>query len=219
MNGIHDLGGMHGFGPVEREENEPVYHARWEGRMFAMFPATAVLNFYTLDELRHAIECMGAINYLQTSYYEHWLHGVEAVALKKGIVTEEELQTGHAHAGSIRAQPGLSAEGVPKFIENGASARVDVDVKPKFKEGDMVVVKNINPPGHTRLPRYVRDKLGCIDRDHGVFVFPDTNAHGKGEKPQHCYSVYFSAQELWGSKASRNDSVYVDLWDDYLVAA
>ncbi len=219
MNGIHDLGGMHGFGPVEREEDEPVYHARWESRMFAIFPATAVLNFYTLDELRHAIESMGATNYLRTSYYEHWLHAVEAVALKKGIVTEEELQTGHAHAGSTKAQPGLSADGVPKFVANGASARVDADVKPKFKEGDMVVVKNINPPGHTRLPRYVRDKLGCIDRDHGVFVFPDTNAHGKGEKPQHCYSVYFSAQELWGSKASRNDSVYVDLWDDYLVPA
>ena len=95
----------------------------------------------------------------------------------------------------------------------------DTEVKPKFKEGDMVVVKNMHPVGHTRLPRYVRDKLGCIDRDHGVFVFPDAAAHGKAEKPQHYYSVYFSAQELWGSRASRNDSVFVDLWDDYLVPA
>jgi nitrile hydratase subunit beta len=219
MNGIHDLGGMHGFGPVEREEDEPVYHAPWEGRMLALYPTTAVLGFYTIDEFRHTIECMGAANYLQTSYYEHWLYALETLALKKGIVTEEEMRTGRAHAGSTKAQPGLSAEDVPNVIAHGASARVDADVKPKFKEGDMVVVKNINPSGHTRLPRYVRDKLGCIDRDHGVFVFPDTNAHGKGENPQHCYSVYFSAQELWGSKASRNDSVYVDLWDDYLVPA
>ena len=219
MNGIHDLGGMHGFGPVEREEDESAFHARWESRMLALYPTTAVLGFYTIDEFRHAIECMGAVNYLQTSYYEHWLYALETLALKKGIVTGEELDTGHAAAGGTRDQPGLNPEDVPKVVANGASARVDADVKPKFKEGDMVVVKNINPSGHTRLPRYVRDKLGCIDHDHGVFVFPDTNAHGKGEKPQHCYSVYFSAQELWGSRASRNDSVYVDLWDDYLVPA
>ena len=219
MNGIHDLGGMHGFGPIEREDNEPIYHAAWEGRMLALYPTTAVLGFYTIDEFRHEIECMGATNYLETSYYEHWLHALESLALRKGIVTKEELNTGHTATGTTKAQPGLNAADVPKIIANGASARVATDVKPKFKEGDMVVVKNINPSGHTRLPRYVRDKLGCIDRDHGVFAFPDTNAHEAGEKPQHCYSVYFSAQELWGSTASRNDSVYVDMWDDYLVPA
>jgi nitrile hydratase len=219
MNGIHDLGGMHGLGPLEVEKNEPVFHAEWERRMLGMFAPTFALGFYNIDEFRHAIERMGAAAYLNSSYYEHWLHALETLALEKGVLTPEELRTGRASPGSPKATPALSGEAVPKIVAHGASARVALDVPPKFKEGDMVVVKNINPTGHTRMPRYVRDKLGCIDRDHGVFAFPDTHAHGKGEKPQHCYSVYFSAQELWGPKASRNDAVYVDLWDDYLVPA
>jgi nitrile hydratase len=219
MNGIHDLGGMHGFGPINPEADEPVFHHAWEKRVLGMFAPTFAVGFYCVDEFRHAIERMGAAHYLQSSYYEHWLHALETLALEKGILTREELRTGRATPGAPKAQPALVAADVPKIVAHGASARVALDVKPKFKEGDMVVVKNMHPAGHTRLPRYVRDKLGCIDRDHGVFVFPDTVAHAKGEKPQHCYSVYFSAQELWGPKASRNDSVYVDLWDDYLVPA
>ncbi len=219
MNGIHDLGGMHGLGPLAVEKNEPVFHADWERRMLGMFAPTSALGFFNIDEFRHAIERMGAMSYLNSSYYEHWLHALETLALEKGVVTAEELRTGHAILGEPKATPPLRAADVPKIVAHGASARVEAVVEPRFKEGDMVVVKNINPSGHTRMPRYVRDKLGCIDRDHGVFVFPDTHAHGKGEKPQHCYSVYFSAQELWGSRASRNDSVFVDLWDDYLVPA
>ncbi len=219
MNGIHDLGGMHGFGPVESESDEPVFHHEWEKRVFGLFAPSFAAGIFCVDEFRHAIERMGAAEYLQSSYYEHWLHAIETLALEKGVVTAEELRNGHAAGGGSRAQPALPAANVPALVAAGASARVDAEVKPKFSEGDMVVVKNINPPTHTRVPRYVRDKLGCIDRDHGVFVFPDTAAHGKGERPQHCYSVYFSAQEVWGTRASRNDSVYVDLWDDYLVPA
>ncbi len=219
MNGIHDLGGMHGLGPVRPERDEPVYHHDWEKRVFGLFAPLSASGAFCVDEFRHAIERMGAAEYLTTSYYEHWLHAFETLLLEKGLLTAEELRTGHAAAGTARATPALAAAAVDKIVAAGSSARVDADVKAKFKEGDMVVVKNINPPTHTRLPRYVRDKLGCIDRDHGVFVFPDAAAHGKGEKPQHCYSVYFSAQEVWGSKASRNDSLYVDLWDDYLVPA
>jgi len=219
MNGVHDLGGMHGFGAVVRERDEPVFHHPWERRVFGLFAPSFAAGLFCVDEFRHAIERMGAAEYLQSSYYEHWLHAIETLAQEKGRVTAEELRTAHAATGSPRATPALDAAHVPALVQSGASARVDTDIKPKFQEGDMVVVKNMHPIGHTRLPRYCRDKLGCIDRDHGVFVFPDSVAHGKGEKPQHCYSVYFSAQELWGSQASRNDSVYVDLWDDYLVPA
>lgn len=219
MNGIHDLGGMHGFGPITRERGEPTFHHDWERRVFGLFAPSFAAGLFCVDEFRHAIERMGAADYLQSSYYEHWLHAIETLALEKGVVTAEELRNGRAAGGSKRASPALVAADVPAMVQGGASARVDTVVKPRFAEGDMVVVKNIHPVGHTRLPRYCRDKLGCIDRDHGVFVFPDSAAHGKGEKPQHCYSVYFSAQELWGSKASRNDSVYVDLWDDYLLPA
>ena len=219
MNGIHDLGGMHGFGPVVPEKDEPVFHNEWEKRVFGLFAPLSATGKFSVDEFRHAIERMGHVNYLSTTYYEHWLHAFETLAMEKGILTAEELRTGHAIGVERKETPALAPAAVPKIVASGSSARVAMEVKPKFKEGDMVVVKNINPLGHTRVPRYVRDKLGCIDRDHGVFLFPDTHAHCKGEKPQHCYSVYFSAQELWGSKASRNDSVYVDLFDDYLIPA
>lgn len=112
--------------------------------------------------------------------------------------------------------PLLTKELVPVAVAGGASCRVDADVTPKFKAGDKIVTRNINPTGHTRLPRYMRGKRGVVDRDHGVFVFPDTSAHGKGETPQHVYSVRFAARELWGSSASDRDSLYLDLWDEYL---
>ncbi|MEQ8662162.1 MAG: nitrile hydratase subunit beta [Gammaproteobacteria bacterium] len=219
MNGIHDLGGMHGHGAIVRERDEPLFHAAWERRVFGLFAPCFAAGLFNIDEFRHAIERMAPAEYLCSSYYAHWLHALETLALEKGAATAEELRTAHAAAGSARATPALAATAVPALVAQGASARVDAKVKPKFQEGELVVVKNINPPTHTRVPRYVRDKLGCIDRDHGVFVFPDSAAHGKGDKPQHCYSVYFSAQELWGPRASRNDAVYVDLWDDHLVPA
>ena len=109
----------------------------------------------------------------------------------------------------------LTKDMVPTVIATGASARVDVTVAPKAKSGDQIVARNVHPAGHTRLPRYVRGKRGTIDRDHGVFVFPDTSAYGPGDTPQHLYSVWFSAQEVWGEGASKDDRVYLDLWDDY----
>ncbi len=110
----------------------------------------------------------------------------------------------------------LTRDMVPGLVTTGASCRVDTDVAPKVKAGDQIVVRNLNPIGHTRLPRYIRGKHGTVDRDHGVFAFPDTSAHGKGESPQHVYSVWFSARELWGADASGDDRLYIDLWDDYI---
>ncbi len=115
--------------------------------------------------------------------------------------------------------PALPAEMVPGLVAGGASCRVDADVAPKFAPGDRVTARNINPTGHTRLPRYIRGKTGVVDRDHGVFAWPDTSAHGKGETPQHVYSVRFTAQDLWGADAPARDSLYIDLWDDYIDAA
>ncbi|WP_210189398.1 SH3-like domain-containing protein [Rhizobium rhizosphaerae] len=108
---------------------------------------------------------------------------------------------------------------IPVIVKTGASARVAEDVTASFKVGDKVRAKNINPAAHTRLPRYVRGKVGTILLDHGVFVTPDTVAHGLGEHPQHVYCVVFSAQELWGGDASGKDTVAIDLWDDYLEKA
>ncbi|WP_413730091.1 SH3-like domain-containing protein [Sodalis sp. RH22] len=93
------------------------------------------------------------------------------------------------------------------------------DLPIRFAAGDRVQAKNIHPLGHTRLPRYVRGKTGTVVRHHGSFVFPDTFAHGKGEKPQHVYSVRFEARELWGEEAGGHSAVYLDLWDDYIIPA
>ncbi len=110
----------------------------------------------------------------------------------------------------------LRAADVGKVLLKGGPARLADDVPPRFKAGDRVVARNLNPTGHTRLPRYARGKRGIVDRDHGVFVFPDAHAMGQGKKPQHCYSVRFTTRELWGPQASPRDVVYIDLWDDHL---
>jgi hypothetical protein len=110
----------------------------------------------------------------------------------------------------------LTPELVPVIVGGGASARVDADVAPRFKAGDQVLIRNIHPLTHTRLPGYVRGKRATIERDYGVFAFPDTHAHDQGAKPQHCYSVRIAARELWGPAAGPNDSLRIDLFDDYL---
>jgi len=219
MNGIHDMGGMQDMGPVQREKNEPVFHAPWEGRVYAMNRALGAWGKWNLDASRHSRELIPPADYLRMSYYEKWLAGLIELLAKSGLVTRAELESGRPDAGSSKATPPLTAEMVPGMIARGAPARRDVPVAAKFKAGQRVRARNINPTGHTRLPRYARGKLGTVERDHGVFVFPDTNAHFQGEKPQHLYSVRFAARELWGDAAAPRDAVYVDLWDDHLEPA
>ena len=216
MNGIHDLGGMHGFGPVAPEANEPVFHADWERRAFAVTLAAGALGRWNIDMSRFAREQMPPADYLSTTYYEHWLFGLERLLVEKGLVTEEELRAMRPLA---NADPDLAAippDRMAAAIAKGGSARLADEVPAKFREGDRVRARNIHPVGHTRIPRYVRGRTGVIDRDHGVFIFPDSHAEGTGTKPQHCYSVRFAAREVWGPDASERDAVYVDLWDDYL---
>jgi nitrile hydratase subunit beta len=221
VNGIHDLGGMHGMGPAVREEDEPVFHHEWERRAFAITLAAGALGKWNLDMSRYAREQMPPAEYLSTSYYEHWLYGLERLLVEQGLVTRDEITRGQASgpAGAQRPPEGiriLTAAEVDELLRRGASARVGEVVRPRFKPGDRVAARELHPVGHTRLPRYVRGRRGVIDRDHGVFIFPDTHAMGQGRKPQHCYSVRFAARELWGPEASPRDAVYVDLWDDHL---
>jgi nitrile hydratase len=218
MNGVHDLGGMHGFGPVEVERDEPVFHAEWEGKAFALTLASGFLGRWNIDMSRSAREQMPAAGYLTTTYYEHWLFGLRKLLVDQGLVTARELATGRPESRAQEARV-LKAADVSAALRNRLAARLDEDVPPKFRPGDRVVARNLNPVGHTRLPRYARGRRGAIDRDHGVFIFADANASGLGKKPQHVYSVRFGARELWGPTASVRDSVYLDLWDDHLDAA
>jgi nitrile hydratase subunit beta len=212
MNGIHDMGGMDGFGPVIREENEPVFHADWERRLYPLAMLTLRQLGVSADEFRHAIERIPPARYLADSYYERWLAAVETVLLERGAVTREEFRAafGDEGAGAIAKR----AEGPP--ASSGARSKAP---RERFKPGDRVRARNINPPGHTRLPRYARGKAGVIVRDWGVFVFPDTNAHQAGTRPQHCYAVAFDARELWGKPAPAKERVNIDLWEDYLEPA
>lgn len=217
MNGIHDLGGMAGFGPVIREDNEPVFHSGWEGRMFALATSVLAAAGVSADEFRHAIERIPPAAYLASSYYERWLAAVETLAVERGIVSRGELIARLSAAGIDPAQIARPAQGNAL-----ATAQEKSSAQPRrarFRIGDRVRARNLNPAGHTRLPRYARGKAGVIARDWGGFVFPDTNAHHAGGRPQHCYSVAFAARELWGKSAPARQRVYVDLWEDYLEPA
>jgi len=200
VNGGQDLGGTHGFGPVVAEPNEPVFHAEWERRAFAITVATGFLGRWNIDMSRWHRENRDPRDYLSSSYYELWLKGLESL-IEDTRLLEQKVEA-----------PGAAK--MRTLLASSRGAKVDADVPAAFRVGDRVRVKNAHPRTHTRMPRYCRGKSGVIEADHGVYVFPDTHALGLGPKPQHCYSVRFSAEELWGEK--RNDSVHIDLWDDYL---
>ena len=219
MNGVHDMGGMHGLGPVEPETSEPVFHTEWERRAFAITLAAGFLGEWNIDMSRYSREIMPGPEYLTTSYYEHWLWGLEHLLVDKGLATPDEIAGRVTPGRSPKSSQVLKAADVAAVIAQGGAHRVHEHVPARFRPGDRVHTRNINPLGHTRLPRYARDKDGVIDRDHGVHVFPDAHAAGLGKKPQHVYSVRFTMRELWGPDAPARDNVYIDLWDDYLEPA
>ncbi len=213
MNGVHDMGWMDGFGPVVHEQNEPVFHAGWEGRVYAIASIAVGRGLINADEFRHAIERTPPARYLASSYYERWIAAVETLLVERRVVTRKELLA--KEDGAI--DPALIANAVA--TQGPAPIKVKTEKRPpraRLAKGARVRARNLNPSGHTRLPRYVRGKAGVIARDWGVFVFPDTNAHHAGTKPQHCYSVGFDARELWGKAANSREQVYLDLWEDYL---
>lgn len=185
MNGVHDLGGSHGHGPVVQERDEPVFHERWEGRVRGIMSRLIAAGLFNLDEFRHAQERLPPAVYLRSSYYERWLAAIELLVGEKGLTIPHE-----------------------DLPETRATAR--------FEPGDRVVTKNINPPGHTRLPRYARAKHGVIEQAHGPFLLPDTNAHHRSRDWEPVYTVVFPAHELWGDGAEERQSVTVDLWQRYL---
>lgn len=233
MNGVHDLGGLHGFGPVLREDPEPYFHEPWESRVFGLFFGCFAGGHFNVDMFRHAIERMAGHEYLASSYYEHWLHAIETLLTEKGTLSKaaidaacrrgvnpdsssENGQSVRVHAPPTSALP---VEMVDGLIRSGASTRRPDLIAPTYKPGDAVLALNLNPVTHTRLPRYIRGKRGVVMRDHGVFAFNDSEAHGLGHQAQHVYSVRFTARELWGSQANARDTLCIDLFDAYLEAA
>jgi nitrile hydratase len=214
MNGIHDMGGMQDMGPIRPDVNEPVFHEPWEARVFAVWRALSTWGKWRTT--RVAIERVPPADYLRMTYYERVLAALSDLLVSTKMISQAELESGTPERGASRLVPTLTAENVPAWIAHGNPARRSEAVSPRFRIGQRVRARNINPAGHTRLPRYVRGKTGKVERDYGVFAFPDTYAYFLGDKPQHVYAVRFTARELWGDHAHVSDTVYVDIWDDYL---
>jgi nitrile hydratase beta subunit len=219
MNGAQDLGGMMGFGPVGPEPNEPIFHGAWEKRALAITLAAGVLGEWTLDMGRHARETLPPAEYLTSSYYEIWTKALAKLLLARGLMTTEELATGHAiGAPRSTAKPPLTAEAMAAALAKGTPYDRPATAPARFGVGDIVKTRVMNPQTHTRLPRYARGKSGVIRAVHGVFAFPDSNAHGLGENPHWCYGVAFSARELWGPEADPAIEVMIDCWEPYFDA-
>ncbi len=204
MNGIHDMGGMHGMGPIAREKDEPVFHEVWERRAFGL---QFEVGFW--DSWRYDLERIPPALYLRMSYYERWFTALVNRLLQTSRITVAELESGRADPSLPKSSPSPAS---------GGAARLNIQVTPRFEPGQRVRSRNVHPEGHTRQPRYTRGKRGTVIRDNGVFALQDTDGDGKslGGHPQHVYTVHFAARELWGEGASAGDAVYVDLWEDYL---
>jgi nitrile hydratase beta subunit len=208
MDGIHDLGGFQGVGPVEVEPDEPVFHSPWEGRVFGMTGVLALQGLTNTDEFRHAIERMDPLHYLGSPYYEHWLTGLATLLVEKGIVSADEL----------RRQAGGSFP-LARPVARGAGAGLEPGRPEPFAVGERVRVRDLHRSGHTRCPAYVRGRHGVVVRVDGDGRLPDQHAHGVKARSEPVYSVRFDAAELWGDDADSGASVCVDLWHSYLEPA
>ena len=208
MNGVHDLGGMDGFGPVEVEGNEPVFHHPWERVVFGLVAATSAQGLRNVHTFRHAIERMDPTHYLISSYYEHWLTATATLLVETGVVTLTELEA--RAGGPIPLSRPARRDPAARFAPSAAA--------PRFAVGSPVVVRNLHPLGHTRCPRYVRGKRGVVVRVDGPFPLPDVAAHGSERCKQYAYNVRFEGRELWGDTADSAAAVYIDLWESYLEA-
>jgi nitrile hydratase subunit beta len=215
MNGIHDMGGMDNMGSLALEASEDLFKEDWERVMFSNAVAVLGAGYCKLDEIRRATEWMPPVEYLRSPYYCTWLYAVCSVLLEKKLVTAAELANGHSEGG-VGPLPALRKDMALFAMTHPIPTSVNIEVPARFKAGDVVVAKNLNTMRHTRLPRYARGRRGTVEHDQGVFLLPDTNAHGGPDLPQHVYSVRFTARELWGPDASVYDTVHIDLFEDYL---
>ncbi len=215
MNGGQDLGGKHGLGPIEPERNEPVFHAEWERRIFALTLAMGATGEWNIDASRHARENRNPGDYIKASYYQVWFYGLEALMRQRELLRDGELETGTLQK-TRPVKNLLKADQVETVLKAGGACDRHVSASAKFAVGDRIKARNLNPKTHTRLPGYARGKVGVIAACNGGFVFPDSNAQLLGEDPQYCYSVRFEAAELWGCETKSNSCVYLDMWEPYL---
>lgn len=228
MDGIHDLGGKHGYGKVDRQVNAPTFGAIWEAKVFAIMRASGGAGAWkNSDQFRHFVEKIEPVAYLSHGYYGRWLGGVETALVEAGLIESAELNERVVTMGGdsndlIAARPRQRAMALAVDDAGEAellnTARREAAAK-RFSIDDSVLTSSEVKPGHTRLPAYARGKVGVIVACHGGWVYPDTNAHGLGEQPVELYTVKFAASELWGNAiqdADPNACVLLDLFEPYL---
>jgi nitrile hydratase subunit beta len=214
VNGIHDLGGMHGFGTVAVERDEPVFHARWEQRVLGMVYQMVGFGWVNIDTFRHGIERTDPVEYLTLGYYGRWRASLERILVERGVLAPGEVD---ARSSGSQAPPPPTSPAPPTEMARGFERTLDRAAR--FRVGDRVRTRIASPSGHTRLPRYVAGKVGTVDRVDSPNVFPDTNAHLRGEDPQYLYNVRFDGAELWGPSAEPGTSLQIDLFEPYLEPA
>jgi nitrile hydratase beta subunit len=219
VNGVHDMGGMDGFGMVEPEANEPVFHEEWEGRVLAMVRAMEGAGAFNIDTRRYYQETLPPHIYLASSYYQKWFLGLEDTLIDKGFIAASEVASGHA-AGPAKAlrRGKFTVNDVERVTVRGMYGR-EASAPARFKPGDRVRAKNMHPATHTRLPRYVRGHVGVVERNLGCSVFPDSAATEAGENPQWLYTVVFDGVELWGADSDPTVKVSIDAFEPYLEVA
>jgi nitrile hydratase beta subunit len=218
MNGAQDMGGQMGFGPIEAETDEPTFHADWEARVLGLTIAMGAARAWNVDMGRAARESLPPAEYLSSTYYQIWLRGLQKLLVQSGLVAQDELDAGRS---LVPGRPGtgvLKPENVQRVLSASVSNERPVATPALFAVGDPVVTRNMNPLGHTRLPRYARAKRGIVERMHGAQVFADAQASGRGEDPQWLYTVSFTGVELWGDDADPSLVVSIDAWESYLEA-
>ena len=221
MNGVHDMGGMHGFGPVDVDD-DAAFHGEWERAVFGVEKLLRYQSIYGVDEKRHAVERIDPATYLGASYFERWALAAETLLREGGTVTEGELEAAIEDEGGTELfDRDLDADAGGDDLVDLANEAFRTDaaydrdsLEPRFEAGEAVLVRNDHPEGHTRCPRYVRRARGTVDAVQGTFVVPDEAAHGE-ETAEPLYSVRFEAEELWNDDTD-GDAVYVDLWERYL---
>lgn len=217
MNGAQDLGGAMGFGPIDPEPDEPVFHHDWEQRVLALTLAIGFFGQWSIDKGRFTRESLPPARYLSSSYYQIWFAALEKLLLEKNFITDDEVAAGKALTpAKTLKRPAVTAAEIESLLAAGTAYTRTPPGPARFKVGDKVRTRNMHPTGHTRLARYLRNHVGEIATIHGAHVFPDSNAHDRGEDPQWLYSVRFSARELWGDDRNANDHVHADLWEPYL---
>lgn len=214
MNRVHDMGGMQGLGELRYEEHEPGFHEPWAGRVHALMAALDLFRGFRVE-----IEAIPAADYLRMSYYERWLTSINEQIVKNELVTRTEIEHCRADPGSVKATPSLTPAEARETTFRTPQSELEVEIAARFQVGERVRGRNMQPTTHTRMPRYTRGKTGVVERDRGVFGLPDNEVYSLDPKPQHVYLIRFTARELWGEIASAHDSLYIDMWDDYLESA